>query len=231
VRDVMAKRIWGNKFELGTLSTLALVLDNRDPAQGVTTEQMVEWLLRGDGELEFTFYNGFDRDGMGGESAPGYSSIWKPADRRCGGEPDAAGGGHRQGPEMVAHRAGAQRIVPARQAFPRASATARAISRAHTAPVDPSLFRFGVAHFNDAYCADLLLKSRKPEDELLSRQTIDESRLTETGQRDAIPKVAANPQPRRLRSCDPRARRRRGNAQRELVLRIHPRHRTAIATG
>ncbi|BCW97455.1 MAG: hypothetical protein KatS3mg024_0282 [Armatimonadota bacterium] len=82
------KKIWGNKFELGSLSTIALVLDNRDPSQGATTEQMVEWMLRGEGEAEFTLHNGFDRDGIGGESSPGYSVIWNARMVAAGVEPE-----------------------------------------------------------------------------------------------------------------------------------------------
>ena len=73
---IMDGRVHGNKMELGALSVLALVLDNDDAVKGATTRQMVDWILRGPGELEYTFYNGFDRDGIGGESSPGYSSIW-----------------------------------------------------------------------------------------------------------------------------------------------------------
>jgi hypothetical protein len=57
------------------------------------------------------------------------------------------------------------------------------------------LFGFGVAHFKDPYCADLLLKSRTPEVDLLSRQTIDESRLTELASATPSPKP---PQTRNL---------------------------------
>jgi len=76
VSDIFQKKIWGNKFELGSLSTIALALDNNDSADGATTDEMLDWLLKGGGELEFTLYNGFDRDGIGGESSPSYSAIW-----------------------------------------------------------------------------------------------------------------------------------------------------------
>ena len=74
--DVFEKKIWGNKLEVNTMSVLALVLDNDDPKKGKTTKESIEWVLRGPGELEFTLYNGFDRDGIGAESSPGYSSMW-----------------------------------------------------------------------------------------------------------------------------------------------------------
>jgi hypothetical protein len=114
VRDVMARRIWGNKFELGTLSTLALVLDNDDPKQGVTTGQMVDWLLKGDGELEFTFYNGFDRDGMGGESAPSYSAIWNQRIVDAAENLSRLGVDVVKDPKWLRIARGAQRAAPAR---------------------------------------------------------------------------------------------------------------------
>ena len=75
-RDVMEGRIRGNMYYQPTLARLAIVIDNDDPAYGPTTKQMVDWLLYGGGEIAATLYNGFDRDGVGGESAPGYSSAW-----------------------------------------------------------------------------------------------------------------------------------------------------------
>jgi len=75
-RDVMAGRIRGNMYYQPTLASLAIAIDNDDASTGPTTQQMVDWLLRGGGEIEFILYNGFDRDGAGGESAPGYSSSW-----------------------------------------------------------------------------------------------------------------------------------------------------------
>ena len=75
-RDVMEGRIRGNMYYQPTLATLAIVIDNDDPDYGPTTDQMVDWLLYGGGEIELILHNGFDRDGAGGESAPGYSSSW-----------------------------------------------------------------------------------------------------------------------------------------------------------
>jgi hypothetical protein len=75
-RDIMEGRIRGNMFYQPTLARLAIVIDNQDSAYGPTTKEMVDWLLYGGGELQLILYNGFDRDGAGGESAPGYSSIW-----------------------------------------------------------------------------------------------------------------------------------------------------------
>lgn len=201
VRDVMAKRIWGNKIELGTLSTLALVLDNDDPAQGVTTEQMVEWLLRGDGELEFTFYNGFDRDGMGGESAPNYSAIWNERIVAAAENLTRLGVGVVKDPKWLRIARAPSELRLLDNLSPRLGDCGGDIKGAPRL-LDPSLFRFGVTHFADPYCADLLLNvgevrgvpesivghhpspgvgppgTRMPEDVLLSRHTIDESKLT-----------------------------------------------------
>ena len=75
-RDVMEGHIRGNMYYQPTLAQLAIIVDNDDPAYGPTTEEMVDWLLYGGGEIMAILYNGFDRDGAGGESAPGYSSSW-----------------------------------------------------------------------------------------------------------------------------------------------------------
>ncbi|MBI3923104.1 MAG: heparinase II/III family protein, partial [Armatimonadetes bacterium] len=63
------------------MATLALVLDNNDPTKGHTTQELVDWVLKTEpgkttGDTEDLFYNGFYRDGHGGESSPGYSSGW-----------------------------------------------------------------------------------------------------------------------------------------------------------
>jgi hypothetical protein len=75
-RDVMEGRIRGNMYYQPTLATLAIITDNDDPEYGPTTEEVVDWLLYGGGEIEMILYNGFDRNGAGGESAPGYSASW-----------------------------------------------------------------------------------------------------------------------------------------------------------
>jgi hypothetical protein len=139
---------------------------------------MVEWLLRGDGELEFTFYNGFDRDGMGGESAPGYSSIWNQRIVDAAENLTRLGVDIVKDPKWLRIARAPSELCLLDTLSPRLGDCEGDIKGAPRL-LDPSLFRFGVAHFNDAYCAGLMLKSRKPEDELLSRQTIDESRLTE----------------------------------------------------
>ncbi|MGI5818046.1 MAG: heparinase II/III domain-containing protein [Armatimonadota bacterium] len=76
-KDVMSGLIHGNTgMYQRSLATLAIVLDNDDPDYGPTTEQMREWIMTGDGETEYLLWNGFYRDGHGGESSPGYSSGW-----------------------------------------------------------------------------------------------------------------------------------------------------------
>ncbi len=75
--DLMSGYIAGNMgMHQEAMCYVAIALDNEDPAKGPTTTQMVEWLLRGGGEVEKLLYNSFYRDGHGGESSPGYSSIW-----------------------------------------------------------------------------------------------------------------------------------------------------------
>ena len=80
---LMADDVMGGKTAAGnmgahqkTLAYLAIVLNNDDPAKGVTTEQMRDWIMRGPGRVEDLLWNGFWRDGLGGESSPSYSSGW-----------------------------------------------------------------------------------------------------------------------------------------------------------
>lgn len=81
--NVMAGDVMGGVMAVGnmgmhqrTLCTLAMVLDNDDPEQGPTTEEMRAWLMSGPGRVEDLLWNGFWRDGMGAESSPSYSSGW-----------------------------------------------------------------------------------------------------------------------------------------------------------
>lgn len=76
-RDIMRGFIRGNAgMHQDALATVAIVLNNHDAQRGPTTEEMCDWLLRGGGEMEDLLWNGFYRDGHGGESSPGYSSGW-----------------------------------------------------------------------------------------------------------------------------------------------------------
>ncbi len=75
--DIMRGFVRGNTgMHQQALTKVAIVLDNDDPEQGPTTEQMRDWLLMGDGDVNYLLWNGFYRDGHGGESSPGYSSGW-----------------------------------------------------------------------------------------------------------------------------------------------------------
>ena len=75
--DIMRGFVKGNEgMHQQALATVAIVWDNNDPAQGPTTRQMADWLMTGPGDSEFLLWNGFYRDGHGGESSPGYSSGW-----------------------------------------------------------------------------------------------------------------------------------------------------------
>lgn len=75
--DIFAKFIWGNTgMYQHSMATLAIVLDNDDPNYAPTTERMREWLMTGEGDVEYLLWNGFYRDGHGGESSPGYSAGW-----------------------------------------------------------------------------------------------------------------------------------------------------------
>ncbi|MEA3400058.1 MAG: heparinase II/III family protein [Armatimonadota bacterium] len=81
--NVMAEDVMGGVNAVGnmgmhqrTLCVLAIVLANDDPESGPTTAQMRQWLMSGPGRVEDLLWNGFWRDGLGAESAPGYSSSW-----------------------------------------------------------------------------------------------------------------------------------------------------------
>jgi len=75
--DIMRGFIRGNYgMHQKALATVAIVLGNDDPATGPTTEQMLDWILSGPGDVNYTLWNGYYRDGHGGESSPGYSSGW-----------------------------------------------------------------------------------------------------------------------------------------------------------
>jgi hypothetical protein len=76
-RDIMRGFIEGNMgMHQQALATVAIVLDNQDPARGPTTREMADWIMTGPGDSEYLLWNGFYRDGHGGESSPGYSSGW-----------------------------------------------------------------------------------------------------------------------------------------------------------
>lgn len=77
VKDVMSGYVAGNMgMHQITLCHLAIVLDNQDAGRGPTTKDMADWLMSGGGRLEDLLWNGFQREGIGAESAPGYSMSW-----------------------------------------------------------------------------------------------------------------------------------------------------------
>jgi hypothetical protein len=75
-RAVMDGKLHSNMTHQATLLHLAKVLDNEDPAKGLTTQQMVDWVMWGGGEMGTLLYNGVTRDGAGSENTPGYNGIW-----------------------------------------------------------------------------------------------------------------------------------------------------------
>jgi hypothetical protein len=82
---LMSNQLRGNMgMPQRAMTDLALVLDNNDPKKGHTTKELVEWILKTEpgkttGEIDELFYNGYYRDGHGGESSPGYSAGWNNA--------------------------------------------------------------------------------------------------------------------------------------------------------
>ncbi len=77
VTDIMDGRVAGNMgMHQRALCTLAIVLDNDDPANGVTTAEMRDWIMSGPGRVEDLLWNGFWREGLGSESSPSYSASW-----------------------------------------------------------------------------------------------------------------------------------------------------------
>ncbi|MFO7945949.1 MAG: hypothetical protein R6V19_03960, partial [Armatimonadota bacterium] len=75
--DVLRGYVAGNMgAHQTTMCHLAIVLDNEDPDRGHTTDEMVTWLMEGEGRVEDLMWNGFWRDGLGSESSPSYASGW-----------------------------------------------------------------------------------------------------------------------------------------------------------
>jgi hypothetical protein len=76
-KDVMSGYVAGNQgMHQRTLCTLAIVLNNDDPAKGPTTAAMRDWIMSGPGRTEDLLWNGFWREGIGSESSPSYASGW-----------------------------------------------------------------------------------------------------------------------------------------------------------
>jgi hypothetical protein len=75
-KAVLDGNIRGNMIFQETLLHCAMVHDNHDPAQGVTTEQALNWIMWGGGEMGTMLANGVTSDGAGCENTPGYNEMW-----------------------------------------------------------------------------------------------------------------------------------------------------------
>lgn len=56
-------------------AVVALVWGDNDPARGITTNEMLEWLATGRGNMEYLVWNDIYADGFPNEASPGYSSA------------------------------------------------------------------------------------------------------------------------------------------------------------
>lgn len=170
--DLLEKKIWGNKFELRSTAALALILDNHDSSKGITSEQMVEWLTRGGGELEYTFYNGFDRDGWGGESSLSYSRIWNAASIAAAEELSRMGVDIAKDPKWRAIAKAPLKTRLLDNLAPRLGDVDGHIKAGERVLLD-DLLVFGVKHFKDADCAAAMLKKGKYKAPLLARHDLN----------------------------------------------------------
>ena len=159
-RDVMEGRIRGNMYYQPTLATLAIVLNNDDASQGATTEQMVEWILHGGGEIESILYNGFDRDGAGGESAPGYSSSWNSNFSILADDLIRLGYDVTKKPRWRQLSHFPYNLRVAGDFAPRIGDSGGTIhcSKGSRNLINTRILRFGYEHFSDPLCAQLLLE-------------------------------------------------------------------------
>ena len=155
-RDIMEGRIRGNMYYQPTLALLARVIDNDDPAYGPTTKEMVDWLLYGGGEIETILYNGFDRDGAGGESAVGYSSSWNTNFCKVAEELVHLGYALFENPRWRQVIRFPYNVTLAGQFCPRIGDCHGDIHRAEKL-LDTAVLSFGYKHFQDPQCAQLLL--------------------------------------------------------------------------
>jgi hypothetical protein len=170
-RDVMEGRIRGNMYYQPTLAELAIVIDNEDPDYGPTKDEMVDWLLYGGGEIELILFSGFDRDGAGGESAPGYSSSWNT--NFC----TVAELLVKLGVDITANPRWRQvirfpyNVTIAGNHSPRLGDCGGTI---HAGPhqINTTVLKFGYKHFRDPQCAQLLLGQKVFGDSLWG-ETLD----------------------------------------------------------
>ena len=158
--DVMEGRIRGNMYYQPTLATLAIVLHNDDASKGATTEQMIEWILHGGGEIESILYNGFDRDGAGGESAPGYSSSWNANFSLLADDLIRLGYDVTKNSRWRQLARFPYNLRVAGDFAPRIGDSGGTIhcSKGSKNLINTRILRFGYEHFDDPQCAQLLLE-------------------------------------------------------------------------
>lgn len=81
LQDVAEKMIHTNQYlsnegdHQRAFAIVALVWGDNDPARGITTGQMLQWLVTGRGNMECLVWNDIYADGFPNESSPGYSSA------------------------------------------------------------------------------------------------------------------------------------------------------------
>ncbi len=76
VQAYLDRNIRGNTGWQHSAMHVVRAMNNDDPALGHTTDEMVDWLLYGGGELAVLLYNGVTRDGAGSEGSTGYNGMW-----------------------------------------------------------------------------------------------------------------------------------------------------------
>ena len=156
--DVMEGHIRGNMYYQPTLACLARAIDNEDPNYGPTTREMVDWLLYGGGEIETILYNGFDRDGAGGESAPGYSSSWNENFCKVADELIRLGYNITDNPRWRQLVRFPYNLTLAGKYSPRIGDCGGNIHTATESLAVTTILEFGFKHFRDPQCAQLLLR-------------------------------------------------------------------------
>ena len=180
-RDIMEGRIRGNMYYQPTLAHLAIVMDNHDPAIGPTTDEMADWLLRGGGELETILYNGFDRDGIGGESAPGYSLTWNENFCNLAELLVKLGVDVTADPRWRNLIRYPQNLLVAGRYTPRIGDCGGTIHTPGTL-VSPRVLSFGFRHFQDPECAQWLIMRGGPFGNSLWNETLDRAEVEAVAQ-------------------------------------------------
>ena len=81
LQDVAEKMIQTNQYlsnegdHQRAFAIVALVWGDNDPAHGITTDRMLQWLATGRGNMEYLVWNDIYADGFPNEASPGYSSA------------------------------------------------------------------------------------------------------------------------------------------------------------